>query len=278
VSNAAADASLPPRVPIANPLSDEQDVLRNSLVSPGLLACLETNLRQGRRDVAVFELGRVFLAGERVPREERRLGILLAGAWRPAHWSQKVAAADFFDVKGLLEALWKCLGLCGPEFDGDAAPALLHPGRAATVKHEGRVLGYAGAVHPGLVRARDLRLEPIVAEIDVDPLLTALPPPERSRPIDRFPAVLRDLSVLCDPALAYAEIAARIRAAAGSPLRDVSLSDRYQGPQVPEGKVSLTVTLRYQEPSRTLTGEEVQASIARVVADLRLAGAEIRGE
>jgi phenylalanyl-tRNA synthetase beta chain len=278
VSNAAADASLPPRVPIANPLSDEQDVLRNSLVSPGLLACLETNLRQGRRDVAVFELGRVFLAGERAPREERRLGILLAGAWRPAHWSRKPAAADFFDVKGLLEALWRRLGLSGPEFAREDVPALLHPGRGAAVTHEGRLLGYAGALHPGLIRSRDLRLEPIVAEIDVEPLLLAVAAPERSEPLERFPAVLRDLSILCDPALGYGEIAARIRVAAGPQLRSVTLSDRYQGPQVPEGKVSLTVTLRYQEPSRTLTGEEIQASVARVVGDLRLAGADIRGE
>jgi phenylalanyl-tRNA synthetase beta chain len=278
VSNAAGDESLPPRVRIENPLSDEQDVLRNSLVSPGLLGCLDVNLRQGRRDVALFEMGRVFLAGARAPREERRLGILLAGPLRPAHWSDKAGPADFFDVKGLLEALFRRLGLANPELSLEQVPALLHPGRGTSVRHADRVLGYAGLLHPRVVQARGWRVEPVVAEIDLGPLLDTIPPPERSRPLARQPAVLRDLSILCDPAMAYAAIAARIREAAGPSLRSVALGDRYEGPPVPVGKVSLTVTLRYQEPLRTLTGEEVQASVAKVVAELRGAGAEIRGE
>ena len=88
----------------------------------------------------------------------------------------------------------------------------------------------------------------------------------------------RDLSILCDEATPAAEIDARVRAAAGERLRSVSLLDRYTGNQVPPGKVSLTVSLRFQDPERTLTSEEVQEAVDGVVRELRAAGLEIRGE
>ena len=279
VSDTAAHASLPPRVALENPLSEEQAVLRNSLVSPGLLDCLQANLRQGRRDVTVFELGRVFLpeAGA-APTEQRRLGILLSGAARAPHWSLKDRPADFFDVKGLIEAVWARLGVDGLEFVAEGVPELLHPGRSASVRREGVTLGYAGALHPDVLRARELRDEAIVAELDLDRLLAASPGPERFEPLDRFPAVVRDISLLCGHALAFHEIRERIRAVAGPQLRSLTLLDRYDRPPVPAGKVSLTVSLRYQDAARTLTGEEVQASLSRVLDALRGAGAEIRGE
>ena len=96
--------------------------------------------------------------------------------------------------------------------------------------------------------------------------------------LDRFPAVQRDLSIVCDESVAAAEIDARVRAAAGGLLRSVSLLDRYTGNQVPAGKVSLTVSLRFQDPERTLTSEEVQEAVDGVIRELRAAGFEIRGE
>ena len=96
--------------------------------------------------------------------------------------------------------------------------------------------------------------------------------------LDRYPAVERDLSILCDEATPAAEIDTRVREAAGERLRSVSLVDRYTGNQVPPGKVSLTVSLRFQDRERTLTSEEVQAAMDDVIRELRAAGLEIRGE
>jgi len=186
---------------------------------------------------------------------------------------------DLFDIKGMVELLFARLGEVEPEIDREASPpGFLHPGRAVSVRREGRVIGYAGAVHPDARAAWELKDEAVVLEIETDALLEATPRLARFSALDRFPAVDRDLSILCDEATPAAEIDARVRAAAGPRLRTVSLVDRYTGNQVPPGKVSLTVSLRFQDPERTLTSDEVQEAVDGVVRDLRAAGLEIRGE
>jgi phenylalanyl-tRNA synthetase beta chain len=267
------------RLRLANPLTEEQDTLRDSLVMPGLLATLRTNLRLGRRDAAIFELGRVFAPGQGAAREPRRLAILLSGTTQPHHWSVRPRPFDLFDLKGLVELLFDRLGEAAPELDHESSPpAFLHPGRALCLRHGGERIGYAGALHPDTRAAWELREEAVVLEIGLDALLEALPRPVRFSALDRFPAVLRDLSILCDEATPAAEIDARVRAAAGERLRSLSLVDRYTGNQVPAGKVSLTISLRFQDAERTLTSEEVQAAVERVVGELRAAGLEIRSE
>jgi phenylalanyl-tRNA synthetase beta chain len=278
---AGSQTETPPegRVRLANPLTEEQDTLRTSLVMPGLLATLRTNVRLGRRDAAVFELGRVFLPGaDGVPREEARLGILLAGQWHPVHWSVRSRPFDVFDVKGVADLLFVRLGVTDVAPRGDApVPAFLHPGRAFGLARDGRPIGWAGALHPDERAVWELRDEVVVLEIATAGLLGEAPRAVRFAALDRFPAVERDLSILCDESVPAAEIDARVRAVAGERLRSASLVDRYTGNQVPPGKVSLTVSLRFQDPERTLTSDEVQAAVDRVIAELREAGCEIRG-
>ena len=265
-------------VRLANPLTEEQDTLRTSLVMPGLIETLRTNLRLGRRDLAVFEVGRVFLPQADRPREERRLAVLLSGHVQPHHWSVPTRPFDLFDMKGLLELLFERLGEEAPELDRGAPPVFLHPGRAVVLSRDGRAVGFAGALHPDVRRAWEIKDEPVVMEVGTEELLEAPPRVARFHALDRFPAVQRDLSILCDEATPAAETLARVREAAGERVRSVSLLDRYAGNQVPPGKVSLTVSLRFQNPERTLTSDEVQAAVDDVVAELRAAGFEIRGE
>jgi phenylalanyl-tRNA synthetase beta chain len=279
----ASGASMPgspgQRWRLANPLTEEQDTLRTSLVMPGLLDTLRTNLRLGRRDAAVFEVGRVFTGEGGAPREERRLAVLLSGSTHPHHWSMRPRPFDLFDIKGVVELLFERLGEPLPELDRETVPPpFLHPGRAVSLSRDGTVVGYAGAVHPDVRTAWELKDEAVVVELGLEGLLDAPAPVVRFTALDRFPAVQRDLSILCDEATPAAEIDARVRAAAGERLRSVSLLDRYTGNQLPPGKVSLTVSLRFQDPERTLTSEEVQDSVNGVVRELRAAGLEIRGE
>jgi phenylalanyl-tRNA synthetase beta chain len=264
---------------LANPLTEDQDTLRRSLVVPGLLGTLRTNLRLGRRDVAIFEVGRVFTGGSGAPTEERRLAVLLSGSTQPHHWSLKPRPFDLFDLKGVVELLFARLGEPVPQLDRESAPpGFLHPGRAMSLRRDGTLVGYAGALHPDVRAAWELKDEAVVLEISLDSLLEAPSPVVRFTALDRFPAVQRDLSILCDEATPAAEIDARVRGAAGERLRSVSLVDRYTGNQVPPGRVSLTVSLRFQDPERTLTSEEVQDAVDGVVRELRAAGLEIRGE
>jgi len=278
VSDAEATAAPGPRVGLENPLSEEQGVLRSSLVVPGLLQALGANVRQGRRDVALFEIGRVFLPAESAPREERRLGLVLAGAARPVHWAEKRRPVDFFDAKGIVEAVLGRLGRNGVVWSRDGVPAFLHPGRASVAKHGSGTLGYVGALHPDIATAFELRDETLVAEISLEDLLAEAPPAVRFRPLDRFPAVTRDLSIVCDAGVEAADLVGGLGGAAAGLLRSATIVDRYDGPPVPEGKVSLTVTLLFQSAERTLTGEEIQDAVARVANELRRRGAEIRGE
>jgi phenylalanyl-tRNA synthetase beta chain len=273
VSDEAAAPTGGPRVALENPLAEVQGVLRDSLVIPGLLTNLKTNLRQGRRDVRLFEIGRVFRGGASLE-EQRHLGLLLTGAARGRHWSEKPRATDFFDMKGLVEVLVAEAGM--PEFGREGLPGFLHPGKAASLTLSGKPVGFLGALSPGLAESWELRDEAFLAELDLDPILLATKGPVRVQPLDRFPSVGRDLSIESD--LSASALEEAILTAGGELLRSVSIVDRYEGPPVPEGKVSLTVSLRYQHPDRTLTSEEVQASLERVIRELRSAGAEIRGE
>ncbi len=263
-------------VRLANPLADQQSVLRTSVVVPGLLEALETNVRQGRRDVALFELGRVFLPGEPLPREERRLAILLAGAARPVHWSEQAREVDSFDARGQLELVFERLGLGPLVLDPEGPrPDILHPGQSAAVVLGPERIGWLGTLRPGVREGKD---PVVVAEIALDPVLRRATTVARFETLARQPAVERDLSVLADVGMAAGEIVAKVEAAAGELLRQAEVKDRYDRPPVPAGKVSLMLSLRYQDPSRTLTSEEVQASVEAVIRELRGAGLEIRGE
>jgi len=274
-----AEVEPAPGVRLANPLTVEQDTLRTSLVMPGLVATLRANQRLGRRDAALFELGRVFLAEKERPRELRRLGVVLCGQWQPRHWSAPARPFDLYDLKGIVELLFARLGEAAPELErGAPPPSVLHPGRAARLVREAELVGWAGALHPDVRQRFELKDEVIALELDLERLLEAKPRVERFDALLRYPAVERDLSVVCDEATPAAELDARVRQAAGPLLRTLSLVDRYTGNQLPAGKVSLTLSLRFQDRERTLTSDEVQAAVASVVRELRAAGHEIRGE
>jgi phenylalanyl-tRNA synthetase beta chain len=273
VSRAAGAA-----VRLRNPLAEDEAVLRTSVLDPGLIEVLKLNLSHGRRDVRVFEIGRVFAprAGE-LPREEPHLAFLMAGT-RARHWSEKPRPADFFDASGLVELVASALGWGEPSFEPRDPEPIFHPGRSAAVVLAGRVVGWIGALQPEFARAQGLRDEAVVGEIALGGLIAKAPAAERFVALPTQPAVSRDLSVVCDQALPAREIEATVRGAAGRLLREVAVSDRFEGGSLAPGKVSVTVTLRYQDPERTLTSDEVQESVGAVVLALKGRGAEIRGE
>ena len=275
-----AESSLLPggRVGLENPISEEQGILRASLVVPGLLGALRTNLRQGRRDVGFFEIGRVFAPSAGLPREAKRLGFALSGNSRPPHWSEKARLVDLFDGKGIVEAVFRCLGAQPPTWRAGDSPSHLHPGQSATAARAEVACGYVGVVHPDVAQRFEIPDGTVVGEIDLGELLEELPPATRFRSLDRFPAVARDLSVVVTADRQAADLEHDIRAEAGGLLRSATVLDRYDRPPVPAGKVSLTFSLVFQRADRTLTGDEVQEAMARVVGMLRSRGAEIRGE
>jgi phenylalanyl-tRNA synthetase beta chain len=150
---------------------------------------------------------------------------------------------------------------------------MLHPGQSASVGLEGETLGWLGALRPGLRAGKDPL---VVAEVALDPIVTRSATVARFETLARHPLVERDLSILADAGVAAGEVVRQVQAAAGELLRRVEVKDRYDRPPVPAGKVSLMLSLRYQDPARTLTSDEVQASVEAVIRKLRGAGLEIR--
>lgn len=245
-----------PHVRLAEPQGVERAVLRTSL-TPGLLAAARLNRDAPR--LALFEVGHVFLA-----EEEERLALLWRGHGAAAGW-RAPQPADPFAAKGTLETVAEGLGAT-LELHPATFPDL-HPGVAAAVAWNGRVVGRFGRLHPEVAAAWGCG-DVVVAELRLP--LEAGPP--RLRELPRQPFAERDLAVVVPHAVAYAEVRALCRAAAGPRLVELFPFDVYQGPQVADGHKSLALRFRFRDPSRALTDAEVDERMESVMAALRGAG------
>lgn len=268
---------------IANPQSMELSELRPSLLG-SLLQALRSNLRQRDR-VMLFELARTWRArpengsAEPSPQERRHVGIAMVGPRTPRHWATPQANVDFFDAKGIVDALCAAFGVTVEYALGRHAS--LHPGRTAEMRIAGRPAGVLGQLHPTIAERFDLSptgVPVIVAELDFDQMVQARQPLENVRTPSRFPPADRDISFFIDESTPHAELLSAIREAAGELLERVELFDVFRGGAVPEGHQSLAFSLRYRAPDRTLEDDEVSAVHARVEEALqRRFAAEVRG-
>lgn len=257
-----------PVVAITNPLSESFAVLRPSLL-PGLVDSIAHNRRHGQRDVRLFELGTRFLSDGG---ESRALALAMTGAAVGDHWSGRGRLVDFFDAKGVVEAIAGALGLA-VQFTA-TEQRFLAPGRSAEVfarTPDGtlRRVGVLGQLLPALADARDIPVqdEVYVAELDLDAAsdLVSILDVTRTQSLPRYPSIVRDLSILVDDTLLAADVRGTIQSAAPTTLVRVAEFDRYQGKGIPDGKVSLSYRLTFQAPDRTLTDAEADAAMTAIV-------------
>ena len=266
---------------ILNPLAEGQDRLRSSLV-PGLLRNLAHNLNHGLPEGRLYETGRVFRSPAKqgdLPDEEERLALVLGGKGTLGHWSEPERKPDLFDLKGVVELAARFLGLASPEWK-PAQREFLAPGRCAEIRLSGRLLGWAGELVGKTANRWELEVPAFATEVSLREMAACLPGMQtwRYAPVERTPAVSRDLSLLVDRFHTWAEVEAAIRGVAGIPVVSVRLFDRYQGPPVPEGKTGMAVNVVFRSPERTLLSEEVTAFLDRIVQRLReRLGAVLRG-
>ena len=250
---------------LANPISADLAQMRVSLW-PGLVRALIENQRRQQPRVRLFEIGRRFeLEGETL-REVPVIAGLAAGAAMPEQWGTAATVVDFFDVRGDVEALLRAT--CDPgafSFEAATHPAL-HPGQTARVSREGRAIGWIGRLHPDVERRLGLTYSAVVFELETESGLMAVVP--RHREISRFPAVRRDLAIVVKEAIAVQRLLETVRRSAGDLLTDVVVFDIYRGRGIDEGFKSVAIGLNLQDVSRTLTDEDTDAVVARVVADL----------
>ena len=251
---------------LRNPLSSEQDTLRQSLL-PSLLTTTRRNLRFLDR-VAIFEIGRIYIpvGGEILPDEQRRLGIVMTGPREERSWleHQDRAWMDFFDLKGVVETLVSRLGLVAAFEPGE--DNAFHPGRCASIKVDGRAAGVMGELHPLVREAFELPEQPVCAlMLDLDQLLLDWGAAQELVPLSTHPPVYEDIAVVVDEDTPADRVRDVILRAGGPLLRSVELFDRYEGAQIGAGKISLAYRLTYQAADRTLTDEEVAEIRAEIV-------------
>jgi phenylalanyl-tRNA synthetase beta chain len=261
-----------PAVALANPMSGDQSRLRVSLLG-SLLDTAQRNLARGATNLRLFEAGAVYLPSQDPPQprpdEPYHVGVLLAGAARPATWREPAPPqADFFAAKGVLAGLLAALGV-GWSLEADsAAEPFLHPGRAARIVIDGEACGWIGEIHPQVAAAWD-RSDPITAfEIDLDAVAQRVHA-TRYADVTSYPEVREDLAVIVADTVSAADVVAVVKRAGAPLLRDVEVFDVYRDAErLGAGHVSLALRLSFRASDRTLTDEEVAAKRRKIAAAL----------
>jgi phenylalanyl-tRNA synthetase beta chain len=265
-------------VVLRNPMSEEQSVMRTSLL-PGLLRALAHARRHGEGDARLFTVGPVFLASAaELPDERIAFAALLAGD--RASWLTRRQGVDVWDGKGIAEGLTRRLLRRAAELRPMTAaerPSALHPRGAAWIEVAGKRVGSLGPLHPAAAEAFEIE-EAIVVEVDLEALQAVGVAPARFLSLPRFPASARDLSLVVRDDVAAGDVEHAARDAAGDLAEEVSLFDRFVGGNVPAGHASLALHVVYRAPDRTLTDADVDARHALVVEALeKRFGASLRG-
>lgn len=266
-------------VTLTNPISSERTVMRQSVLA-SVLEVAAANLRFRER-IALFEVGKVYLPieGEILPQEPRRLVILLTGPREALHWAGgEREPMDFFDLKGVVEALFEGLHLSNFEYTPLEHPTY-HPGRSAQVTINSRPVGALGELHPQVAENFSLIGHPVLAaDLDLEEVLAQVPDSHLITPVSRYPSIRQDIAVVVDETVPAADVQRCIQEAGGRFLRRAVLFDIYRGEQIGAGKKSLAYTLTFQADDRTLTDHDanrLRDKIARRLAEK--VGATFRG-
>lgn len=248
-------------VKLANPLSAELAVMRTTLWS-GLIKTALHNLKRQQDRVRIFETGLTFVQTHEGLVQRKKIAGLISGTVSQAQWGEKPRKADFFDIKGDVEAL--LAENAGIHFDFEpGAHSALHPGQCARIVKDGVTTGWLGALHPGLEKALDIGQEVYLFELDMD-MVSCRQIPAYSK-VSAYPAIQRDLALLVEENVSYAEIERVIKKAEIVQLVDYHLFDSYAGEGIPQGKKSLALSLIFQDVSRTLEETEIAECINTLV-------------
>ena len=267
-----------PAVALTNPLSSDLECMRLTLMA-GLLETVQENAKHDKAGLRFFEVGRRYLPAsdtQSLPDERRSIGMVLCGPAEVSWVPELARPADFYDLKGVVETLLAGLHITRYRFTPTQHPTF-HPGRCALVELPRRSeageetfspVGVLGEVHPWVQHRYDLPYRTYMCELDMELLYAAAPKKLTYQPFSRHQELTRDLAVVVDQQVAAQDIREAIMRSGGELLHAVTLFDVYTGEPIPEGKKSLTYSLMYQAPDRTLTDGEANALQERIIQSL----------
>ncbi len=265
-------------VKILNPLTEEQSVMRTSLVS-SMLDTVSRNNAYRSLDLRLFELRPVYLPREDevLPKEANRLCAAICGRRDPEGWAQQNNLVDFFDLKGIVEGLFDAVNIGNVSWDSSVSEPFLHPGKSCTLRHKNGVLGTLGEVHPAILENYDIDQPVFLMDLDLTIFSESIDKNTGFQPISRFPDVYRDSAFLVDETVSASDVFNLIEKAKGRIVETYTLFDLYRGQGIPTGKKSLAIRVRYRSTEKTLTEEEIGTAHERIVKALQKElGAEIR--
>ncbi|MBO5484063.1 MAG: phenylalanine--tRNA ligase subunit beta [Lachnospiraceae bacterium] len=258
--NLPEDDVLRQSITITNPLGEDYSVMRTSALG-GMLTSLATNYNRRNKDVRLYELANVYLPKAlpltELPDERMQLTLGMYGE------------GDFFTIKGVIETLMQKMGLTDvAQYDPDAGKSFLHPGRQAKVVYGGKEVAYLGEVHPEVLDNFSIGQKAYVAVIDMQTLTELSDFDVKYAGVPKFPAMTRDISLSMRKEILAGEVEEIIRNKGGKLVESYELFDVYEGSQITEGYKSLAYKIVFRAKDRTLTDEEVTASMNKIIKAL----------
>lgn len=261
-----SDSALRKCVVISNPLGEDTGVMRTSMI-PSMMDTLSRNYNNRNLSAFLFENGKVYIPNgeDELPDENRTLSIGMYGD-----------GIDFFTLKGKVEALFAAAGVVGYDVEPVTDNPTFHPGRTARFTVENEEVALLGEIHPDVAENYSIGTKVYVASISVDKLFKYQHTKRVYKPSPRFPALTRDLAVVCDRITPVLLLEKLIAKAVGKTLERISLFDVYQGEQIEKGKKSVAFSLRLRAADKTMTDAEADEAMNKAIKALDAVGAELR--
>jgi len=256
--NLASDSPLRNALKIRNPLGEDTSIMRTTMVGT-MLDILSYNYNHKNESAYLFEISKIFLPNGKgeLPNEPEKLAI---GMYKKG--------IDFFDIKGILEAVFESLNIDGISYARLENNDMFHPGRSAVLLANGEEIGIVGEIHPTVLENFEIGLPCYVAEIDLLKLMACIDENIKYKALPKFPAAERDIAVLVDQDVAVGDLEATMIKASGALLESIKLFDVYTGDRIPDGKKSVAFSISFRSPERSLTSEEVNKVFNKIVKDL----------
>lgn len=262
-----ADSALRKSVVILNPLGEDTSVMR-TIVVPSMMEVLSRNYNNRNASASLYELANEYIPveGQELPDEKP---VITIGQYGESH--------DFFSLKGIIENLLSVLGITDLTVQAESEIPYYHPGRCAKIFTGETELGTLGEIHPQVAENYGVDTRVYVARLSCDALFQARCNEKEYHPLPKFPAIIRDLALLCDDELPVQSIEKAIRSGAGNLLEQAELFDIYKGKQIPAGKKSVAYNITMRSADRTLTDEDIEKAMNRMLKNLSDLGVSIRG-
>ena len=265
--NLPEDSELRRSVVITNPLGEDTSVMRTTCV-PSMLEVISRNYNNRNLSGRFYEMGKVYLPKESpdILPDERVVAVV--GTFGDKE--------DFFALKGILNEAFDKLGVVGVEYSALKTNPAFHPGRCAEITIGEKKIGVIGEIAPAVLENYEIGTRAYVASVDMADIFENRIAEKKFKPTPRFPASGRDLAIICDDEIPAASLEKAIRTGAGKLLEKVELFDVYKGPSVAPGKKSVAYSMTLRAPDRTLTVEECDKAVTKVLKELEKLGARLR--